>query len=75
MLREWRKCSGYTSLVGFGGFAIKTIGGRFGGLGLKTIGGQLAGLGLKTRHGRFDGLSLKTTDRWFLRFRPQNLVG
>jgi len=62
MSREWRRC-GYTSLVGFGGF------------GLKTIGGRLVGLAVKTRCGWFGGLGLKTTDGRFLKFGPQNLVG
>jgi hypothetical protein len=34
--------------MGFGGFDLKTIGGKFGGLGLKTIGDRFTGLGLKT---------------------------
>ena len=40
----------------------------FGGFGLKTIGGRIASLGLKTRRGRFGGLSLKTTGRTVRRF-------
>ena len=45
---------------GFGGFGLKTIGGRFGGLGLKTIGGQFGWFGPQNQQGRFTGLGLKT---------------
>jgi hypothetical protein len=60
MLREWRRCSEYTSLVGFGGFSLKTIGGWFSALGLKTKCGRFGGLSLKTTDRRFLGLGLKT---------------
>jgi len=48
MLREWRRCSRYTSLVGLGGFSLKTIGGWF-----STLGSKLGVdyLGLKTISG------------------------
>ena len=44
----------------------------FGGFDLKTIGGRFAGLGLKIRRGRFGELSLKTTGWTVFGFGPQN---